>query len=211
MKIAMVSDAWTPQVNGVVRTLTSLLGELETIGHQVLPISPDLFRTIPCPTYPEIKLAVAPGAQMAALIEESEADAIHIATEGPLGFAARAYCARHRLRFTTAFHTRFPEYVAARFGVPTGWSYALLRRFHALSNGVMVASKTIHDELATRGFRNLRPWTRGVDAERFRPDNHEALGHESLGLERPIFLTVARVAVEKNLPAFLDLDLPGSK
>jgi glycosyltransferase involved in cell wall biosynthesis len=206
MRIAVVSDAWTPQVNGVVRTLTSLVSELETLGHPVQPISPDLFRTVPCPTYPEIKLAVAPGARMANLIEESRADAIHIATEGPLGFAARAYCARRRLRFTTAFHTRFPEYVAARFGVPTGWSYALLRRFHALSNGVMVASKTIRDELATRGFRNLKPWTRGVDALRFHPGRND-----DLGLKRPIFLTVTRVAVEKNLPAFLDLDLPGSK
>ncbi len=138
---------------------------------------------------------------------DSEIDAIHIATEGPLGIAARRFCLKHRYAFTTAFHTRFPEYVAARFGVPTRLSYAMLRRFHAPSHGIMVAAHSIRRELARRGFRNLRPWTRGVDAELFHPARRDW----SLPLPRPVFLTVGRVAVEKNIAAFLELGLPGSK
>jgi glycosyltransferase involved in cell wall biosynthesis len=207
MRLALVSDAWSPQVNGVVRTLAALRRELERGGHAVSSITPDLFRSVPCPTYPEIRLALGARRRLARLLDEAPPDAIHIATEGPLGFAARAYCRRRGLRFTSAYHTRFPEYVSARFRVPERLSYAALRRFHAPSRAVMVATQTIHDELAARGFRNLRRWTRGVDAERFLP----LAAKDDLGLPRPIFLTVARIAVEKNLPAFLDLDLPGSK
>ncbi|HZB93122.1 MAG TPA: glycosyltransferase family 1 protein [Stellaceae bacterium] len=207
MRIALVSDAWTPQVNGVVRTLTALMNELERRQHWVLRITPDLFRTLPCPTYPEIRLALRPCSRIAELIEGSKPDAIHITTEGPLGFAARRYCLRRGYGFTTAFHTRFPEYVAARFSVPPSWSYALMRRFHAPSKGVMVATDTVRRELAARGFDNLRRWTRGVDHELYDPTRRGDFD----GLPRPIFLSVGRVAVEKNFSAFLALDLPGSK
>jgi len=207
VRIALVSDAWAPQVNGVVRTLTALMRELARREHTVARITPDLFRTLPCPTYPEIRLALRPSARVAELIEEAEPDAIHITTEGPLGIAARRYCLRRGYGFTTAFHTRFPEYVAARFSVPAAWSYALMRRFHAPSKGVMVATDTVRRELAARGFGNLRRWSRGVDAELYDP----ALRSDLDGLTRPIFLSVGRVAVEKNFGAFLGLDLPGSK
>jgi glycosyltransferase involved in cell wall biosynthesis len=207
MRIALVSDAWAPQVNGVVRTLNALAGELARLGHEVASITPDLFRSIPCPTYPDIRLALGPRPGVARLVDEMAPDAIHIATEGPLGMAARDVCLRRGLAFTTAYHTRFPEYLSARLRVPLRLSYAALRRFHAPSRAVMVATGTIEQDLAARGFRNLRRWTRGVDAGRFRPVADKGF----LDLKRPIFLTVARVAVEKNLPAFLDLDLPGSK
>lgn len=207
MRIALVSDAWAPQVNGVVRTLTSVIRELGARGHQVTPITPDLFRTLPCPTYPEIRLALRPKRRLAGLIEDATPDAIHITTEGPLGFAARAHCLRRGWGFTTAFHTRFPEYVAARFAVPAAWSYALMRRFHAPSKGVMVATDSVRRDLAGRGFCNLRRWSRGVDAALYDP----ARRGDFMGLPRPVFLAVGRVAVEKNIAAFLALDLPGSK
>ena len=207
MRIALVSDAWTPQVNGVVRTLTALIGELGARGHQVATITPDLFRTVPCPTYPEIRLALRPAGRIGALIDAAEPEAIHISTEGPLGFAARRHCLKRGYGFTTAFHTRFPEYVAARFAIPPSWSYALMRRFHAPSKGVMVATETVRRELAVRGFGNLTSWNRGVDTELYQPERRE----DFLGLPRPIFLAVGRVAVEKNIAAFLALDLPGSK
>jgi glycosyltransferase involved in cell wall biosynthesis len=207
MRLALVTDAWLPQVNGVVRTLAALRAELEGAGHEVGVIAPDLFHSLPCPTYPEIRLALGVRRRLARLLDDRAPEAIHIATEGPLGLAARAYCRRRGLCFTSAYHTRFPEYIRARFGVPERLSYAALRRFHAPSSAIMVATRSIHDDLAARGFQNLRRWTRGVDAERFRP----AAKRGFLDLPRPIFLTVARIAVEKNLPAFLDLDLPGSK
>jgi glycosyltransferase involved in cell wall biosynthesis len=207
VRIALVSDAWAPQVNGVVRTLTALIGELGAQGHGVTPITPSLFRTLPCPTYPEIRLALWPGRRVARLLDEAAPDAIHITTEGPLGMAARRYCLKRGWGFTTAFHTRFPEYVAARFRVPPAWSYALMRRFHAPSKGVMVATETVRRELAARGFANLRRWSRGVDAALYDPD----LRGDFEGLPRPVFLAVGRVAVEKNFEAFLALDLPGSK
>ena len=208
MRIALVSDAWLPQVNGVVRTLGRLVAELEQGGHAIATVTPDRFRTIPCPTYPEIRLALKPRRRIAELVDAHKPDAIHIATEGPLGMAARALCLARGLPFTTAFHTRFPEYVAARFAVPVRWSYAWLRHFHAASQGVMVATQTIRDELRDRGFIRLKSWGRGVDAGLFTPTRRV---EDFLGLPRPIFLFVGRVAVEKNLPAFLDLDLPGSK
>jgi glycosyltransferase involved in cell wall biosynthesis len=207
VKIALVSDAWAPQVNGVVRTLTALIGELSARGHTVSPITPNLFRTFPCPTYPEIRLAFRPSRRIAELLDAAQPDAIHITTEGPLGIAARRHCVKRGYGFTTAFHTRFPEYVAARFSVPLAWSYTLMRRFHAPSKGVMVATDTVRQELAARGFGNLRRWSRGVDAALYDP----ALRDDFFGLPRPIFLSVGRVAVEKNFSAFLDLDLPGSK
>ena len=207
MRIALVSDAWLPQVNGVVRTLTTVAREATALGHEVLPITPERFRTLPCPTYPEIRLALAPGRAVARLIDAAQPEAIHIATEGPLGMAARRHCLRRALAFTTSFHTRFPEYVAARFGLPVRLTYAWLRHFHAPASGVMVAAPSIRRELEARGFVNIRPWSRGVDAELFEPSART----DWPGTPRPIFLMVSRIAVEKNIAAFLALDLPGSK
>lgn len=207
MRILLVSDAWSPQVNGVVRTLQRVRRECEALGNQVAVISPEQFGTVPCPTYPEIRLALRPGRTMARRIEQFRPSCIHIATEGPLGFAARRYCIRRGLPFTTSYHTRFPEYVYARFPVPLAVGYAFMRWFHRPSSGVMVATRTIRDDLESRGFVNVKPWSRGVDTELFRPDHAPALV-----LPRPVFLYVGRVAVEKNLKAFLDAPIAeGSK
>lgn len=212
MRILVVSDAWFPQVNGVVRTLDTLRSELEKVGHQVILVTPDRFRSIPCPTYPEIRLALKPARRMAQMIAAAQPCAIHIATEGPLGWAARRYCLKRAVPFTTAYHTKFPEYIQARFRVPVALSYAVMRRFHGKSSKVMVATQGIEDELIRHGFGNIGRWSRGVDTELFRP-RPEAKGETGpfAGLPRPIFLTVGRVAVEKNIQAFLDLDLPGTK
>lgn len=175
-------------------------------------VTPDRFRSVPCPTYPEIRLAVLPGRRLARLIEAAQPCAIHIATEGPLGWAARRHCLARGLPFTTAYHTKFPEYVEARFRVPLPLSYAVMRRFHGKSARVMVATKGIEDELARRGFANIGRWSRGVDTELFRPrPEARGPGGPFADLPRPIFLYVGRVAVEKNIEAFLALDLPGSK
>jgi 1,2-diacylglycerol 3-alpha-glucosyltransferase/glucuronosyltransferase len=206
LHLALVTDAWAPQVNGVVRTLQRTRLELERLGHRVDVISPDQFRTIPCPTYPEIRLALLPWRKLSRRLDALKPDAIHIATEGPLGRAARAWCLRRRVPFTTAYHTRFPEYVAARLAIPLAWTYAIVRRFHAPAARVMVATQSIESELIERGFANISRWTRGVDLELFRPDEQA-----TLDLPRPIHLYVGRVAVEKNIGAFLTLKLPGSK
>jgi glycosyltransferase involved in cell wall biosynthesis len=206
LRILLVTDAWAPQVNGVVVTLVNTVKWLERWGHQVHVISPQGFRTLPMPTYPEIPLAILPGREVARQIRELRPDAVHIATEGPLGSAARANCLKHGLAFTTAYHTCFPEYVKPRFGVPLAWTYAWMRRFHAPSSAVLVATHAIRELLDARGFRNLAHWSRGVDTELFHPANHRASE-----LPRPVFLYVGRIAVEKNLPAFLGLDLPGTK
>ncbi|HEX9447554.1 MAG TPA: glycosyltransferase family 1 protein [Dongiaceae bacterium] len=210
MSIAIVSDAWTPQINGVVRTLGRTVAELRALGHSVHVISPADFRTLPCPSYPEIRLAIAPRRGVARLLDRYRPDAVHIATEGPLGHAARAYCRHRRLAFSTAYHTRFPEYVAGRFHVPLGLSYAFLRRFHAPAHTVMVATRSIADDLSERGFGNIRFWSRGVDLDLFRPRPAD-LPASLRNLPRPIHLYVGRLAVEKNIEAFLCLDLPGSK
>ncbi len=209
-RIAIVSDAWFPQINGVVRTLDTVAKALTAQGHELLVIGPDRFRTMPLPSYPEIRLALFPARRVARLLDQFDADSIHIATEGPLGMAARAYCRRRRLAFTTSFHTKFPDYVHARVRVPVTWSYAFLRRFHGLAARVMVATQSLEDELAAYGFGNLARWTRGVDTELFRPRGADPVP-ELAHLPRPIQLYVGRVAVEKNIGAFLDLDLPGSK
>jgi glycosyltransferase involved in cell wall biosynthesis len=208
LKILIVTDAWTPQVNGVVRTLVALMRELDKMGHQVVTITPDLFRTLPCPFYPEIRLAIGAGRRIGKIITEAKPDAIHIVTEGPLGLAARRWCLNHDHAFTTAYHTRFPEYLAARMVAPKALVYALLRRFHAPSRGVMVATESVRKALAENGFVNLKPWGRGVDVSLFNPSFRSI---DAFEWPRPIFLTVSRIAVEKNLPAFLDLDLPGTK
>jgi glycosyltransferase involved in cell wall biosynthesis len=214
MRILVVTDAWHPQVNGVVRTLGTLRQELTSLGHEPVFITPDQFRSIPCPTYPEIRLAVKPGRRLARTIEANQPCAIHIATEGPLGWAARRYCLKRRLPFTTAYHTKFPEYIRARFRVPLPLSYRFIRRFHAPASTIMVATQTIQSELESRGFKRIRRWSRGVDTELFRPRAEaeiEALAPGLKDLPRPLYLYVGRVAVEKNVQAFLAADLPGSK
>ena len=206
MRILVVTDAWTPQVNGVVVTLRNTVRWLERWGHDVHVLSPEGFRTMPMPTYPEIPLALFPGRAVAGRMEATDPDAIHIATEGPLGQAARAYCVARGLAFTSAYHTCFPEYVKARFGIPLALTYAWLRRFHAPSAAVLVSTPAIRELLEARRFRNLADWSRGVDTELFVPAKPRLPD-----LRRPVFLYVGRVAVEKNLPAFLSLDLPGTK
>ncbi|MGZ5129974.1 MAG: glycosyltransferase family 4 protein [Caldimonas sp.] len=206
MKIAIVSDAWTPQINGVVTTLVDLRQRLVAADHEVIVIEPSAFVRVRCPGYPEIELAWRPGAGVARQLDAAEADATHLATEGPLGLAARAYCRRRSLPFTTAFHSRFPEFLSAAFGLPASWGYAALRRFHAASSGVMVPSSGTVEILRRYGFANLRRWSHGIDLELFRPTPGA-----DLGLPRPLFLFVGRVSPEKNLEAFLRLDLPGSK
>ena len=206
MRIAIVTDAWLPQVNGVVRTMMRMVDELGSRGHELQVISPDLFCSVPCPTYAEIRLALLPGRRLQRLIDGFQPCAIHISTEGPLGRAARAYCRSRGYPFTTAYHTRFPEYVHARARVPLALSYGVLRRFHAASSGVMVATASIRHELAARGFERLLSWSRGVDTSLFRPRDKGFLE-----LPRPIFLYVGRVAVEKSVEDFLALELPGSK
>jgi glycosyltransferase involved in cell wall biosynthesis len=206
MRLALVTDAWAPQTNGVVRTLMRTRDELTAMGHAVEVISPDLFNGFPCPTYPEIKLAFLPGRKIARTIAAFQPNAIHIATEGPLGHAARSFCLGKGLPFTTTYHTRFPEYVEARFAVPVGLSYAWLRRFHARASSIMVATQSIESDLISRGFGNIRRWSRGVDLDLFKPHDKAVLD-----LPRPIHLFVGRVAIEKNIEAFLALDLPGSR
>jgi glycosyltransferase involved in cell wall biosynthesis len=206
MRILIATDAWHPQVNGVVRTLTSLKRSASALGAEIGFLTPEGFPSFPLPTYPGLRLAWPKPGEIARRIEAATPDAIHIATEGPIGWAARAYCRRHSLAFTTSYTTRFPEYIAVRSIVPASASYAVLRYFHAAAALTMVATASLHDELAARGFRRLGFWGRGVDTHLFNPD-HPA----PLDLPRPIFMTMGRVAVEKNIEAFLSLDLPGSK
>lgn len=206
MRILIATDAWPPQVNGVVVALANTIARLRRLGHEVDVISPEGMRTIPAPTYPEIPLAVMPGREVARRIERADADAIHIATEGPVGAAARSYCLKRGLRFTTAYHTCFPEYIQVRTGVPLAWTYAWIRRFHAPAANVVVATSTMRETLAARGFERLFECPLGVDLELFRPSDERFTE-----LPRPVFTYVGRVAPEKNLAAFLALDLPGTK
>ena len=206
MRVLVATDAWHPQVNGVVRTLTSLAESAKALGASIDFLTPEGFPSVALPTYPDLRLAFPDRAEIARRIEASQPDAIHIATEGPIGLAARAYCRRRRRPFTTSYTTCFPEYIAARFPIPQSWSYAALRRFHAAAALTMVSTSSLMTVLRSRGFEHLAMWTRGVDTELFAPERALALD-----LPRPIFLTAGRVAVEKNLEAFLALDLPGSK
>jgi len=209
MRILLATDAWEPQVNGVVRTLMRTVAECQAMGHEVEVVSPDQFKTVPLPTYPEIRLALGAYEPMQERFKAFEPEAIHISTEGPVGLAARRLCLEWKLPFTTSYHTRFPEYVAARLPVPSAAGYAYMRWFHNPSGRIMVATPSMRAELEAKGFRNISPWSRGVDTELFRPDRPPP--PEIEGLARPIFLNVGRVAVEKNIEAFLDLDLPGTK
>ena len=206
MKILIATDAWHPQVNGVVRTLTSLARSASALDADIGFLTPDGFPSMALPTYPGLRIALPNRREIARRIEAAAPDAIHIATEGPVGWAARAYCRRRNLAFTTSYTTRFPEYVEVRTRLPASVGYAVLRHFHAASSVVMVATDSLRQELGARGFRKLGFWTRGVDTELFNPNNPAMLD-----LPRPIFMTMGRVAVEKNLEAFLSLDLPGTK
>lgn len=207
MRIALVTDAWHPQINGVVRTLEKTIGWLQKEGHEVLVIEPSGFRTIPMPSYPEIRLSLFPGRRVAGMLDAFSPEAIHVSTEGPLGLAARKYAVRHGLPFTTAYHTRFPEYMRKRLPIPVSISYMWMRWFHNAAERIMVSTESLRGELADRGFKNLVIMSRGVDTDLFVPREHKDL----LDGERPTFLYLGRVAVEKNIDAFLSLDLPGSK
>jgi len=210
MNILIVSDAWLPQINGVVRTLQRTSMELRQRGHTVDVIGPDRFRTIPCPTYPEIRLAINAFWKLPALIKEASPDAVHIATEGPLGQICRRYCLKNSIPFTTSYHTQFPEYVHARCRLPVSFSYRFLRRFHGAAQTVMVATPSMQESLERWGFTGIARWSRGVDTEIFKPADDDT-DRDFLNLPRPIHLYVGRVAVEKNIRQFLKLDLPGSK
>ena len=211
MKLALITDAWHPQVNGVVTTLHELVAALAPLGVEVEVIHPGLFRNRPCPGYKGIDLAVRPGKPLAQMLDSLQPDAIHLATEGPLGWAGRRYCLKRRLAFTTAFHTKFPEILHAALRVPLSWGYALFRYFHKPSSGVMVPTQGVLDMLKGRGFDKLKPWTHGVDLNLF--EYHDKpLDLPGLScFPRPFHLFVGRVSYEKNIEAFLSMDLPGTR
>jgi glycosyltransferase involved in cell wall biosynthesis len=206
MRLLIATDAWRPQVNGVVRSLEHMAEQAPRFGAEVMFLTPERFRSFPMPTYPEIRLSLTGPGTIARLVEEAAPTHVHIATEGPIGLATRMACARQERSFTTSYHTRFPEYVAARTPIPESWSYRALLRFHQSARAMMVSTPSLERELMDRGFRNIMRWTRGVDTSLFRPRNERVLDAPA-----PVFLYVGRVAVEKNLDAFLGLDLPGTK
>jgi glycosyltransferase involved in cell wall biosynthesis len=207
-RITIVTDAWHPQVNGVVRSLDNTIEEMRRLGHTIMLVTPDRFRNVPLPSYPEIRIALTRYGTVAREIDKFQPSFVHIATEGPLGFYARRWCLKNGMPFSTSYHTRFPEYVSARLPLPQSLLYGIVRRFHNAGNVCMVATQSLETELSTRGFRNLKRWTRGIDHSLYAPQPHV---ERPFGLPRPIFMTVGRVAVEKNVPAFLELKLPGSK
>lgn len=213
MKILIITDAWHPQVNGVVRTLTQTVEALREKGHVVEVIAPsDGYFTLPLPTYPDIRLAPFAFSSVKKRMTEFGPEAVHIATEGPLGQMARALCLRWAMPFTTSYHTKFPEYIKARLPfIPLSWSYKFVRSFHNSGGRTMVTTPSMVEFLRDRGFTNLAPWARGVDMEIFNPGRRFAPEDIYKGLERPIWLNVGRIAVEKNIESFLALDLPGSK
>src|ERR1700744_3388256 len=206
MRILIATDAWHPQVNGVVRTLTSLQRAASALGADISFLTPEGFPSMELPTYPGLRVAWPNRREITRRIEAANPEAIHIATEGPVGWAVRAYCRRHGLAFTTSYTTRFPEYVSVRTGIPMSWGYAVMRHFHNAAAVTMVATPSLRRELVARGFTRTGAWTRGVDTKLFHPDRPA-----TLDFPRPIFMTVGRVAVEKNLEAFLSLNLPGTK
>ena len=210
MRIAIVSDAWRPQINGVVTTLEQTSEAARRLGHEILLISAAGLACVPCPSYPEIRLALCPGPSVRARLQRFAPEAIHIATEGPLGLAARAYCMRRRLPFTSSYHTQFPDYAQQRWGVPTGLGYAYLRWFHRPALRTLVGTASVRATLQARGFEHLVAWSRGVDTTMFRPDA-SARQAAAARWPRPIMLYAGRVAVEKNIDAFLELRTPGTK
>lgn len=209
MKIAIATDAWIPQVNGVVRTLQMTVAQLEQRGHQVEMITPDQFLTMPMPGYHEIRLAIAPRAGVRRALNSFAPDVVHVVTEGPIGWAARRWCIDKGIAFTSAFHTRFPDYASVRTGVSADWFWPLMRRFHRPSAAVFASTRRLCDELSYRGIANSRLWSRGIDTKLFRADGpvHERIAR----LPGPVMLTVGRVAAEKNLDAFLGCDVAGTK
>jgi glycosyltransferase involved in cell wall biosynthesis len=211
LKIAIATDAWDPQTNGVVTTLKATIAELGARGHEVCVISPQGRLSIPAPSYPEIRLALAPGWHIARQIRDFRPHAIHVPTEGTIGMATRRYCRRHGLPFTTSYHTRYPEYLHARWPIPMRLTYAWLRRFHGAAARTFVSSESLRGQLRSRGFGTLHLWRRGVDLERFRPLPGRPAPDELAGVPRPIMAYMGRVAVEKNLETFLRLEVPGTK
>jgi glycosyltransferase involved in cell wall biosynthesis len=210
LKITIATDAWDPQTNGVVTTLKATIDELGKLGHEVRVISPQGLASFPAPSYPEIRLAIAPGFHIAREIKSFRPHAIHIATEGPIGVAMRRYCRRHGMPFTTAYHTRYPEYLNARWPIPLSVSYAWLRRFHGAATRTFVSSNSLTTELTARGFQHLHRWQRGVNLQLFRPLTDQT-PQELDGLPRPIMAYMGRVAIEKNIEAFLRVKMPGTK
>lgn len=206
MRIALLTDAWAPQMSGAAMTLDRMAQELSAGGDRVEVVHPGLFQTIPCPTYPDIRLALRPGPRLSEILEEFQPQSIHIPVEGPIGLAGRRYCLRHGLRFTTSFMTKFPEYIQDRFKLPPQFLYRLFRWFHGAAARTMVSTPSLKQDLESKGFGNLVFWGRGVDHELFRPR-----GERVLDVPRPVSMYMGRVAVEKNIQAFLDLDLPGTK
>jgi glycosyltransferase involved in cell wall biosynthesis len=209
MRLALATDAWLPQVNGVVRSLTSTVEHLTRRGHVVETITPDRFMTVPMPGYASIRLAMAPRFGMRRMLDKAAPQIVHIATEGPIGWAARGWCLSRGVPFTSAFHTRFPEYAAVRTGLSAEYFWPILQRFHAQSRAVMVSTQSLAVELEERGIGPTRAWSRGIDHALFRPDG--ARHPQMAALPGPVLLNVGRVAPEKNLEAFLSLDTPGSK
>jgi glycosyltransferase involved in cell wall biosynthesis len=209
MRIAIATDAWFPQVNGVVRTLAATVAELDRRGYEVELITPQKFATMPMPGYASIRLAMAPRFTTRRMLGRFKPDIVHIATEGPIGWSARGWCKSHKVPFTSAFHTQFPKYAAVRTGLSEDVFWPVMRRFHSTSRAVLAATQSLAAELRERGIGQVRPWGRGVDHWLFRPTGelHDAIAR----LPRPILLNVGRVAPEKNLEAFLDAKLPGSK
>lgn len=206
LKIIIATDAWKPQINGVVTTLGKMGEELTQLGNEVEYITPEKFKTFPCPSYPSIRLALFPKKKVRKILDEYKPDIIHIATEGPIGLAVRSYCKKNNLKFTTSYHTQFPEYVRLRVPIPLSWSYKFLRRFHKQASRIMVPTPSQQKKLIDRNFSNVVVWTRGVDTELFKPH-----AKTFIGATRPVFMYMGRVSVEKNIEAFLELDLPGKK
>lgn len=209
MRIAIATDAWYPQVNGVVRTLGATVAELDRRGYEVELVTPERFLTVPMPGYSSIRLALAPRFNVRKMLDAFGPDIVHISTEGPIGWSARAWCKVRGVPFTTAFHTRFPDYAAVRTGINAERFWPIMRRFHESSEAVMVATRSLEQELSERGIGHTLRWSRGIDRWNFRPDGET---HPDLvSLPRPILLNVGRVATEKNLEAFLDAQVPGTK
>lgn len=211
MKIALITDAWKPQINGVVTTLVELIDQVQALGHEVEVIHPGLFKTRPCPGYAGIDLAIKPYEEVKNRLSALKPDAIHIATEGPIGWAARRHCLKNKLPFTTAYHTRFPEILKAALKIPLWLGYAVFRKFHSASSGVLVPTQGVLELLTKRGFNNLRRWTHGVDTDLFQYSPHPAEHELFKGLERPIALYVGRISYEKNIHEFLNMSWQGSK
>ena len=203
-KIAIITDAWTPQVNGVVVCIQQTVKHLREMGHDVFVIGPDRFKNIPCPTYPEIRLALFARKKVFAILNDLNPDALHINTEGPLGIAARSYAQKNKIRYTTAFQTRFPEYIKARTGIPLSWTYAFLRWFHKHSKIVLVPSKTVQEDLIKWNVGKPEVWSLGVDLSTFQPKKRTAR-------KKKVYVCTSRLAIEKNLDAFLGLKLDGEK